>query len=272
MPSIKVGPPEGLAWIACGWNQVRHNPELWLGMALVYFLIALALKLIPFMGNLVLILISPLLLAGALTAARANPAPGSPPPAAAARSEKLRYVLSRYLQQPARQLFQLCTREDKVFSLIIVCILALGLVMVVGIAEYLLTGGSIISGLTSSKLAAPLRPMFVIGMVIVVTLYVLLAMSVFFVVPLTLFQDREPMAALAESFLACHRNALALLLFATLFFLPYLAILLVFSVSHWLGYLLSFSVGFLLLPTFIAGSYCSYQALYPPAPVTPFSP
>jgi uncharacterized membrane protein len=114
--------------------------------------------------------------------------------------------------------------------------------------------------------------MFVIGMVIVVTLYVLLAMSVFFVVPLTLFQDREPMAALAESFLACHRNALALLLFATLFFLPYLAILLVFSVSHWLGYLLSFSVGFLLLPTFIAGSYCSYQALYPPAPVTPFSP
>ena len=53
----------GLAWIVQGWHLVQEQPPLWFGMAAIYLVLGFTLKLIPFMGDLLLVLITPMLLA-----------------------------------------------------------------------------------------------------------------------------------------------------------------------------------------------------------------
>jgi uncharacterized membrane protein len=264
MSCAKVDVSFGLAWLRCGWQRVRAQPALWLGMSLIYLALGFALRLIPLAGNLLLILVSPLFLAGALLAARdeAAASAGLPPPASAPRTEKLRFALHAWLANPARRLFQAFGNPHKMFALISVCIVTLGLTMIVGIAEYALTGGSIISGLAGAKLTGPLKLTLLAGIVIVALLYVLLAMALFYLVPLTLFRGVEPMLAVGESFQACRANALPLLVFAGVFLLPTLAILYFLAIEPVIGYPLAFAGAFLLLPTFVAGGYCSFETLF----------
>jgi hypothetical protein len=101
---------------------------------------------------------------------------------------------------------------------------------------------------------------------LVAVLSLLLGMGLLFSVPLTVLANRQPLAAISVSFSACRENAVALLALTVPFFLVYLVILLAYAKSHWLGYLLLVSVGFLALPVFVAAVYCSYLTLYPPNP------
>lgn len=266
MRAANVPADQGRAWLQCGFAAVERRPEHWLGMAFVYLLIAFLLKLIPFVGDLLLILISPLLLAGALLSARnlANAAPDSAPtPGRAAWAARdWGKLVEVALLAPARALFQVLGRQEYVFATIFLCILTLGTVMIVGIMEYLLTGGSIISGLAASSLSAPLSAVLIVRMLVLVALYFLLAMALFYLVPLTLFDGMTPMAAMAESFAACRHNAGAhLWLFGT-FLLPTVLILYVSALWHAAGYVLLFTLGLLALPVFVAGAWCSYTTLY----------
>lgn len=265
MRAIRAHARVGFTWINCGWHMVRHDRELWLGMAVIYLLLAYLLRLIPFMGDLVLVLLTPLLLAGALLTARAREARHAgiaPPGSAPAAGAPWRRYLDDYLRLPARHLFQIFRHEDKIVAAVLVAILTLGLVMLAKIAEYLLVGGSALAGLNPAELAAAARPATLLGLLVATTLYVALTMGLFYLVPLTMLGDMPPMAAIAESFSACVRNALPLALFTTAFFLLYALIAAAFGLAHWLGYLLVFSLGPVALSVFVAGVYCSYKNLY----------
>jgi hypothetical protein len=266
MRAVKVSASHGAAWIRCGVDIVKDDAVHWLGMTLVYFLIGLALKQIPFVGDLLVILITPLLLAGVLVFLhdRAATPTATETPAPAALPRGGRRWLDRLILGPARTLFQATSPQEYVFPVIIVCILTLGLVMVMGILEYVLTGGSIISGLAASSLVAPMTAGLIFRMILVVVLYVALVMSLFFVLPLSLFENVPPMSAAGESFHACRRNAGAVAVFAGTFLLPCLLINFVFALWHWLGYVLVFTVGLVALPAFVAGAWCGYRALYRP--------
>jgi hypothetical protein len=266
MRAANVPASQGRAWLNCGFTAVDRRPEHWLGMALVYLLIAFALKLIPFVGDLLLILISPLLLAGAFLSARnqADAAPDTAPsPGRAAWAARdWGRLIEVALFAPARTLFQVLRREEYAFATVFLCILTLGTVMVVGIMEYLLTGGSIISGLASSSLSAPLSALLIVRMLVLVALYILVAMALFYLVPLTLFEGMTPMAAMAESFAACRHNAGAHLWLLGTFLVPAVLILYVSALWHVAGYVLVFTLGLLALPVFVAGAWCSYTTLY----------
>jgi hypothetical protein len=93
---------------------------------------------------------------------------------------------------------------------------------------------------------------------------VLLGMGLLYSVPLTVLGKRQPLDAISESFTACRANAKPVLALVAPFFLVYVVILAAFARSHWLGYLLTISIGLLALPLFIAAVYCSYLALFPP--------
>jgi hypothetical protein len=266
MRAIKVPANDGVTWIHCGLDIVRRDAAHWLGMTLIYFVIALALKQIPFVGDLLVILITPLLLAGALVFLRDRTTvpPAGDPDAVTSAPPGGRQWLDRLILGPLRTLFQVTGREEYLFPSIIVCILGLGLVMVTGILEYLLTGGSIISGLAASSLAAPLTAGLVFRMLVLIVLYVVLAMALFFVLPLSLFEGLPPMTAVAESFEACQRNAGALAAFNGAFLVSCILIMFVFALWHWLGYVLVFTLGLLALPAFVAGAWCGYRALFRP--------
>ena len=251
----------GLAWIVQGWHLVQEQPPLWFGMAAIYLVLGFTLKLIPFMGDLLLVLITPMLLAAVVAGlAREKSAVH---PNVNGKASSMPALLQAWLAQPAQELVSIFTREDKVFGAVLLGIVTLGLAMLVKITGYLLIGGSMVSGLTAGQLNAS-QITTVLGMLVIAILYLVLAMGLLYSVPRTVLGNRPPFEAIAESFSACRHNAVPLLTLAAPFFVVYLGIIAAFAKNHWLGYLLVFSAGGVALPVFVASVYCSYLALYPP--------
>ncbi len=258
-----AGLGQGKTWIACGRRMVLEQKSLWYGMTAVYFVLGFLLKLIPFMGDLLLILITPMLLAGVVwgRAQEQRMEPATKPDS----SSPIQAQFQTWMAQPAQELLRIFTQEDKMFAAVLLGIVTLGLMMLVKIIGYLLVGGSMVSGLAASQIGMA-QITLLLGMGLVAVLSVLLAMGLLYSVPLTILANRQPLAAISESFSTCRENAKSLLALVVPFFLVYLVIMVAFAKSHWLGYLLLFSVGVLALPVFIAAVYCSYLALYPPNP------
>ncbi len=266
---------QAITWIASAWRLFRKQPVPWLGMTLIYVVVALLLKQIPFMGDLVLILITPLMLAGALLTARSMERPAangaianetSPSPEADVGSNRRDALLAHALK-PVRLLFQAFTSQEKVLVVVVVCILTLGLAMVVKIVEYFLVGGFIVSGLTVTNLGTTPSVSVLLGMLAVSVLYVLLVMGLFYIVHLTMLGNHDPMSAIADSFSACLRNAWPLAVFTTAFVIPYAVIESVFSALPWLGYALVLSFGLLIIPVFVIGTYYSYKDIFESQPL-----
>jgi hypothetical protein len=252
-------------WIACGRRLVLEQLSLWYGMSAVYIVLGFLLTLIPFMGHLLLILITPMLLAGVLWG-RAHPEQAEP--VAAASSSPVQALFQTWIAQPAQELMRIFTQEDKIFAAVLLGIVTLGLVMLVKITGYLLVGGSMLSGLAASQMGMT-QVTTLLGMVLVAGLSVLLGMGLLYSVPLTVLGNRQPLDAISESFSACRANAKPLLALVVPFFLVYVVILAAFANSPWLGSLLTVSVGLLALPLFIASVYCSYLTLFPTDPSNP---
>lgn len=255
-----AGLGQARAWIACGRGLVLQQPSLWYGMAAVYIVLGFLLTLIPFMGHLLLILITPMLLAGVIWG-RAYPHPAE----AAAPASSAPAMFQAWIAQPAQELLRIFTQEDRIFGAVLLGIVTLGLVMAVKIVGYLLIGGSMISGLAAGQ-AAGTQLTTLLGMALVAGLSVVLGMGLLYSVPLTVLGERQPLDAVVESFTACRENARPLLALVAPFFLVYVVILAAFAKYPWLGSLLLISIGLLTLPLFVAAVYCSYLTLFPPAP------
>jgi hypothetical protein len=257
----------GIDWIVLGVRTVLDRKSLWFGMTAVYFVLGFLLKLIPFMGDLLLILITPMLLAGVVWGRAQENRPEPIEEAGAASPPPPPDPFQAWVTGPARELLRIFTQEDKVFGAVLLGIITLGLAMLVKITGYLLIGGSMVSGLAASQLSAP-QTGALLGMLVVAVLYVLLAMALYYSVPLTVLGNRQPLAAISDSFSLCRKNALAVLTLSAPFFIVYLVIVAAFAEDRWLGYLLVISVGFVTLPVFIAsalGGYLGLSSSLPPA-------
>ena len=102
-------------------------------MSLVYLVIAIAISwLIPFalIYGFLLTLLTPIVIAGALIAARGNAAPA---PADG------RAWLRAFTVDALRELFQVFKREDHSFAIILISIVTLGLAVLVAIPKLLIT-------------------------------------------------------------------------------------------------------------------------------------
>lgn len=245
------------AWIACGWRLIQEHKAPWFRMAALYLVLAFLLKRIPFMGDLLLIFVTPMLLAsvvwGQAHEHRASEAPATGH--ASAWSEA-------WLRRPARELSLVFSRTDKAFPSVVLGIVTLVLAVLVKIAGVLLIGGSMVSGLTAAGLDAP-QITTILGMLVVAGLYLVLAMALFYSVPLTVLTNRQPLTAVSESFSLCRRNAFPLLALTAPFFVVYLLIVAGLAISPLWGYVLIATVGWLTLPIFVASVYCSYLTLHP---------
>ena len=138
-----------LDWIVCGVERVRRERERWVGAALVYLLLAVVLHRVPFLGDLVLILLSPFLLGSLLQAAEQE---AVPPPVALER-DNWRALTRVYLLQPLRGFGRLFRDEERLLPALMLSILVLGGIVLAQIVAYLLIGGSPVGGLNATSLA-----------------------------------------------------------------------------------------------------------------------
>lgn len=238
-------------WIHCGWQLLQRTPSLWLGMAAIYLAVAALLETIPFAGHLIVALLSPMLLAGALYALPhgEDDAPGAS-------------THDRYLHAPARQLLQAFATEARIYPTVLMGIMVVGLVVVLAIAQYFVGTGSLTAEWAAARHGVVQTASAILRLVASSVLHAILFMALFYAVHRTVYARRDPMKAIADSFTACKQQAPPLLMLALVFLLPYIVIAGAFQAAPWLGYVAVFTVGLVALPLLVLASFCSYRDVF----------
>jgi uncharacterized membrane protein len=255
----------GWAWIRQGLALFRRMPSLWLAMSAVYLAIAIVLEQIPFVGWLILILLTPSLLLGALPLAKALETGSlSPDALPAPLTERTLRHRARYLREllarAAGRLFQGFAREDALMPVLVISTLLLGGVVVIRIlAQLLKVGGAALPAMLSGSVGPTVWLPAILGLLVVLALYVLLLMAFVYTVPLILFRGQHPLPAIEASFRATYENWQAFGVFASVFSLAgELARGLFFLLSFPFDYLAFLVIGLVLLPVLVTGLYAGY--------------
>jgi hypothetical protein len=265
----RVPARNGWGWVTRGVALFRKEPMLWLSMAFVYLVLALALEQIPFIGWLVLALLTPTLMLGALPVAAALDGPGLPAgtvpvrPAEANPRAWLLYVRSLFSQALGR-LLQGFGSEDKLLPIMVISTLLLGGLVVIRIlAQLLKVGGAALPTLLSGGVGPTIWFTALLGLAVVLTLEALLIMAFLYTAPLILFKREYPLPAIEASFSASVNNFGAFAVFAAVFWIvSEIARTLFLQLVFPFDYLAFFAIGLVTLPVFITTLYASYRDLY----------
>jgi len=263
-----VAAAQGWAWITQGAVLFAQRPLLWLMMSIVYLAIAVTLGLIPFVGWLVLVLLSPALLLGGLLAAKAIHDQSVSVAVLPARPSPITFrsalgYARDILKAGARQLFAGLSKEDKMLPVMVISTLLLGgVVMIRILAQLLRVGGAALPSMLSGVSASLWLPAL-IGLIVVLSLYALLLMAFVYTVPLILFRGAHPLPAIESAFAAALQNWKAFAIFAGAFSLAgEIARLLFLYLSFPYDYLAFLLLGLVLLPVMAGALYASYLDLF----------
>ena len=265
----RVPARHGWEWVTRGIALFRREPKLWLAMAFLYLVLAVALEQIPFIGWLVLALFTPTLMLGALPVAAALDGAGLPagalPTLPAERSPRawLQYLRSLFARALNR-LLQGFTSEDKLLPIMVISTLLLGgLVAIRILAQLLKVGGATLPMMLSGDVGPTIWLTALLGLAVVLVLEALLIMAFLYTAPLILFKREYPLPAIEASFSATLNNLGAFALFAVIFWVVSEIARALFQMLMFpFDYLAFFAIGLVSLPVFIAALYASYQDLY----------
>lgn len=186
MEIVRVPAGRGLDWLKQGWALVVARPGLWVAMTVVYFVLYLILSAIPGVGTLALSLIAPALGGGMIFGA-----------------SELRH--GRALD--VSHLFQAFRDRSRTGPMLVLGVINLGVALAMtligaGTAVGVMHGSLIGGGLTWPTLSAS----FIVGILLMLTLAVLVAMALWFAVPLVMLGYAPPQEAIRLSFAASSRN------------------------------------------------------------------
>ncbi len=253
----------GWSWVLDGLDTLKKDVGLWVSMGLIYMLIAIALKLIPFVGLLLLILISPMLLAGALQTAADLLSGNLASPASTGSGFSPQRIVAD-LQRATARLFIIFSDEEKLLPLMVISTLTLGMVVVINILAVLLKiDGSALTAMAAGSVGPRVWVPALIGWFLVRFLQLGLIMTVLYSVPLILFRREMPLVSIEKSFAASKQNFIAVCAFGIPFLLVYLLInVMFFALSFPLDDLAVLVLGWVAVPIFSTGLYRSYQDLF----------
>lgn len=242
----------GVHWLNCGWRLFHRNPWLLVGMGCVSILIIILLTLVPFIGSLTIPFIAPILMSSAMLVVdelskQKIALPPSLRVAAFARSPK--------------ELFRAIGNDQHIMAMLLMGIYALAVALLINISAHLISGGAWASdllGLDATTLLKALATWLVIFL-----LYLVLAVSLIFAVPLVFLQNEAVVPALGHSLHAGSQYIIDLLVIIGLGFAPFALGAIVSPLSILITYMIWFIGGALALPIFITSCYCSYRTIFP---------
>ncbi|EXJ17183.1 BPSS1780 family membrane protein [Imhoffiella purpurea] len=234
-PARSVAAGRGWGWILSGWELFKDRPGAWIGAVLLFYLIIIALSLVPVLGGLATTILGPMFTAGFMMGAHAQ-----------FKGEGF----------SVNHLFAGISRKPGPLALVGVFYLlfALGIGLVVGglIAVMLGASGAFMgasggnAGLGALDVSAVALPTL-----IALLLGVPLVMAIFFAPALVALNDVPVMRAFKLSFLGCLRNILPFLVFGLI------AMLMLFLA------MLPFMLGLLVaMPILTIAVYFSYRDIF----------
>lgn len=241
----------GLNWITGGWRLFRRNPWTLGGMGVSAAMVIGVISPIPLVGALLIALLAPLLLASAYLAIDAV--------------YKQKMALPASLRQPAlqqspRQLIEVLRQEAHLLPIMVACIYSLMVVLLINLLVRLLLGEVWVANWSNLDLASHLGVLA--AALLIFTLYVLLAASLIYALPLAFLRDEPLIPSLVRSLKASRHFVVALLVLLGLLLTPFLLGAIVSVLSLWASYLVTFILDAVILPVVATSLYCSYRNIF----------
>lgn len=237
----RVEAGRGFAWYGEGWRLFMLDPGTWIVFAVLLIVLVVLLNTVPVLGPLLFSLIAPGLAGGLLYAAR---------------------EISMQRKMEFNQLF-VAFREPALRN----PMLRLGAVLIganlllVLLGLLIIGGGLGLAGTVMEPGNHMMGARFGIGLLLAMLLMMavglLVAMAFLYAIPLVMFADAGPGAAMKASFGAGLANILPLSLFG----IVYVVLAVLAAIPAGLGFLL-------LLPVSFGALYASYRDIFEPPPVS----
>ncbi len=238
----EIGSDRPMAWFGQGFDTFKSAPGMWIGMILIFFILAMVISVVPLLGGLALNLLFPVFMGGFMLACHAwrnN------------QEVKIDHLFGGF--------------QNKLGPLVLVGLFYLigviVLFVIIGTIAFVFIGGaaavfgvSQASGASGGFLGALLGAgigIFLLLMLLGFLLGIPLAMSVWFAPALVLFHNMEPLEAMKASFTGCIKNWLPFLIF----FVLYLVFAIVATIPMMLGWLV-------LGPVIIGSVYAAYEDIF----------
>ena len=228
-----------------------RNPWLLGGMGLTAAVVLGVLELIPLLGGLLIALVAPIMLSSVYLALEAI-----------YRQNMVLPVELRLsaLKQSPRQLLEVFRNEKRVLPAATISMLSVTTVLLIHLLVRLVVGEAWVANWSN------LDHLTLFGMLamslLVFVLYVLLAASLIYALPLTFLRDEPLVPSLWQSLKASRHFTVALLVLLGILLLPLLLGVIAASQSLWASYLLWLVIGSITLPVVSASLYCSYRDIF----------
>jgi hypothetical protein len=235
-------------WPSCGWRFFKKQPILWVLTALIYMLVAMSVGMIPVVGSILVMLISPIVFASSMQWL--------------ASPELQKKYKKRFFDQLQQTLYGALKIQEN-----IVPVLILGVFLAVSNVIIQIIGHLIAGSLFPSLAALPDLASAQIISVLSAKLFILISqffigMWVFYAIPIIILDDIILPEAVMKSFKGILANLLGILglYFATL--APLILWSFFFSTANPIGFAGFLIIGTCMLSIFINSAYCGYKLTY----------
>lgn len=221
----------GWNWIVEGWDLFKKHAGMWIAIVVVFAVIFIAMAMVPFIGQLAVMILAPVFTAGLMAGCRAQ--------------EEGAELQIGHLFAGFREKFgPLATVGALYLAASIVIALLVGLVTGAGM-------WSMMSGNTDPASVAGAGLTLVLAFLIMMALMLPVMMAVWFAPPLVMFHEQGAVDAMKNSFFACLKNIVP--------FLVYGVILMVAAIVA----TIPFGLGWLVLgPTMACSLYAAYRDIF----------
>jgi uncharacterized membrane protein len=232
----RVEAGQGWAWIVEGWRLFLKAPGLWIVMFLIYIIIGVLLSFIPLVGGLVYTLAMPALMGGMIYGAAA---------------------LSQSHALEISHLFRAFQDQERLGPMLILGALLVVVHIIIGLTIGGIVAGWMMGG-TRMPVNEPMTPAIVmntgtlLGLLVLLLIGLVIAMALFYAIPLVMLGKKAPWPSIQESFSACLTNIVPFLVFG----LVYLVLAFLAAIPFGLGF-------FVLGPVTFAAVYASYRDVFP---------
>lgn len=223
----------GAEWLSQGWSLFKQAPGIWIGLVVIWMLLAIASDFVPVAGALALNLVSPALTAGVCIGCRSLEG---------GQGLRIGHLFAAF-------------QTDRIGPLIVVGALGLAGVLALLLVAMLLGMGFATGG--GMHDIDSMGPGMLLAGLLVLVLAVPLAMLLWFAPPLVALDGIAPVDSLKLSFSACLRNFAALTVWGLLAFV----LLVVAAIPLLLGWLIA-------VPLLAAAYYRMYREIFA-APAAP---
>ena len=235
------------------WTEFRRQPLPWLAMATVYVALAGALQIVPFIGYLVMVLLTPLMLAGALLTAQEWETNAANTVVASEWHERLMQRLS----DAVAKLFRVFTDSDRALTAMVISTFTLGAVVLLQIiAQLLRVGGAALPAMAAGSVSASVWLPALLSLIFIWVVKLFLILLATLAVQLAVFRRDAPLHAMETAARICASQPASLALLALALLVP---IVLVAYISVPIAYLVALAA----LPLYVLAMHFTFKTLYP---------